>query len=107
MSPYSSAEWCLSLVNIGLLAGAGRAFYAQPHLRQDRTILASTAAAAFALLSVEGYAAEKYRQSPRGHAEEVRARKEGTLLYKHLHEQVLRPGVLGGLVGLCKLKSTQ
>ncbi|KII92291.1 hypothetical protein PLICRDRAFT_467215 [Plicaturopsis crispa FD-325 SS-3] len=90
----------IGIVNIGLLAGAGRAFYAQPHLRRDTKVISSTIAGALALLSVEGYAAEKYAQTPRGHAEAQRAKKEGSLIYKHLHEQVLRPGVLGGLVGL-------
>ncbi|KAF8070238.1 hypothetical protein FPV67DRAFT_1486715 [Lyophyllum atratum] len=90
----------IGLVNIGLLAGAGRAFYTQPHLRRDRTVISSAVAATIALLSVEGYAAEKYRKSPRGQAEARRAKEEGTLIYKHLREQILRPGVLGGLVGL-------
>jgi hypothetical protein len=99
---YSIAE--VVQVNLGLLAGTSRAFYTQPHLRRDRTALSSAVAATIALISVEGYAAEKYRKTPRGQAEEKRARKEGTLIYKHLHEQVLRPGVLGGLVGLGKLE---
>ncbi|KAG6868927.1 hypothetical protein C0993_007701 [Termitomyces sp. T159_Od127] len=90
----------VGLVNIGLLIGAGRAFYTQPHLRQDRTVISSTVAAAFALLSVEGYAAEKYRQTPQGQAEARRAKREGALIYKNLKEGILRPGVLGGLAGL-------
>lgn len=90
----------VGLINLGLLAGAGRAFYTQPHLRRDRSAILSAVAATISLLSVEGYAAEKYRKTPRGQAEERRAKEEGTLLYKHLHEQILRPGVLGGLVGL-------
>ncbi|KAG6897402.1 hypothetical protein C0992_001908 [Termitomyces sp. T32_za158] len=90
----------VGLVNIGLLIGAGRAFYTQPHLRQDRAVISSTVAAAFALLSVEGFAAEKYRQTPQGQAEARRARQEGALIYKHLREGILRPGVLGGIVGL-------
>ncbi|KNZ80469.1 hypothetical protein J132_05589 [Termitomyces sp. J132] len=60
----------IGLVNLGLLIGAGRAFYTQPHLREDRAVVSSTVAAAFALLSVEGYAAEKYRKTLRGQAEE-------------------------------------
>ncbi|KAH0589375.1 hypothetical protein H2248_005133 [Termitomyces sp. 'cryptogamus'] len=83
---------------IGL--GAGRAFYTQPHLREDRAVVSSTVAAAFALLSVEGYAAEKYRKTLRGQAEERRAKEEGTLIYRHIREQILRPGVLGGIFGL-------
>ncbi|KAF5385794.1 hypothetical protein D9615_002454 [Tricholomella constricta] len=90
----------VGLVNLGLLAGAGRAFYTQPHLRRDRVVVSSTVAATVALLSAEGYAAEKYRQTARGQAEERRSKEEGTLIYKHLREQILRPGVLGGIVGL-------
>lgn len=90
------------LVNIGLLAGAGRAFYAQPDLRRNTTVISSVVAGTIALLSVEGFAAEKYRQTPSGREEERRAKEEGTLIYKHVREIVLRPGVLGGLVGLSK-----
>lgn len=89
-------------VNAGLLAGAGHALYTQPHLRNDRRFLTTIIGSALALLTAEGYAAEKYRQTPRGQAEEQRAKEEGTLIYKHLREVILRPGVLGGLVGLCK-----
>lgn len=104
-------------VNIGLLAGATRAFYTQPHLRSDRKFIASTAAAALAILGVEGFAAEKYHQTPQGQEEARLAKKEGTIIYKvsilaiglsilipfkHLRENVLRPGVLGGFLGLGK-----
>lgn len=76
--------------------------YTKPDLRRDTKFLSSAAAAAFTLLSVEGYAAEKYRQTPAGQEEERRARKEGALIYRHARENLLRPGVLGGLVGVCK-----
>lgn len=88
------------IVNIGIIASVGRAYYTQPHLRRDTTIIGSTIAGALALLSVEGYAAEKYSQTPAGKEEARRAKEEGAALYKHAHEIVLRPGVLGGLVGL-------
>ncbi|KAF8919976.1 hypothetical protein CPB85DRAFT_1248751 [Mucidula mucida] len=87
-------------VNIGLIAGASRAFYTDPSLRRDARAISATAAATLALLTAEGYAAEKYHETPRGQAELSRAKEEGTLLYRHLSEQVLRPGVLGGLLGL-------
>ncbi|KAF5370896.1 hypothetical protein D9758_002036 [Tetrapyrgos nigripes] len=95
----------VGLVNVGLLAGASRAFYTQPHLRRDTKAIAGTAAAAIALLSAETFAVEQYRQTPQGQEEERRAREEGTILYKHLREQILRPGVLGGLLGLGKTAS--
>lgn len=72
----------LASVNIGLLAGASRAFYTQPHLRSDRKVIASTAAAALAILGVEGFAAEKYHETPQGREEARRAKQEGTLIYK-------------------------
>ena len=69
-------------MNIGLLAGATRAFYTEPHLRRDRKAIASTAAAALAILGVEGFAAEKYHKTPQGQEEARRAKEEGTLIYK-------------------------
>jgi hypothetical protein len=60
----------------------------------------SAAAAALSILSAEGYAAEKYRQTPAGQAEERRAKQEGAALYRVARENILRPGVLGGLVGI-------
>lgn len=87
-------------MNIGLIASVGRAFYLRPYLRRDASALSSVAAAAIVLFSVEGYAAEKYRQTPRGQAEERKAKKEGALIFRHLHEQIMRPGVLGGIVGI-------
>ncbi|KAH9485328.1 Eukaryotic translation initiation factor 3 subunit C [Psilocybe cubensis] len=90
----------IGLVNIGLIASVGRAFYTQPHLRRDSRTICSVAGASIALLSIEGYAAEQYRQTPYGRKEEERARKEGALIFQHLHEQILRPRVLGGAVGI-------
>jgi hypothetical protein len=96
----------VGIVNVGLLAGATRAFYTQPDLRRNTTVISSTAAAALGLLAIEGYAAEQYRQTPRGQDEERRARKEGSAFYKHSKEAILRPGVLGGLVGVGKCLSS-
>jgi len=90
----------IGLLNVGIVAGVGHAYYTQPHLRCDTTAIASTVAGALTLFSLEGYAAEKYRETPRGQAEERRAKQEGAIIYRHAREIVLRPGVLGGLVGL-------
>jgi hypothetical protein len=57
-------------------------------------------AGAAALLALEGYGAAQYRDTPQGREEERRAREEGALVYRQAREVVLRPGVLGGLVGL-------
>ncbi|KAF9529335.1 hypothetical protein CPB83DRAFT_812776 [Crepidotus variabilis] len=90
----------IGIVNIGVFATIGRTFYTQPDLRRDGTALSTAVIGSLALLSAEGYAAEQYRQTPQGRDEEKRAKKEGALIYRHLHEQVMRPGVLGGLVGI-------
>lgn len=90
----------VGLVNVGLISAAGYAYYTKPYLRRDTRVLASTAAAVFALLSGETYAAEKYRQTPRGQAEERKAKQEGAALYRAAKEHILRPGVLGGLLGV-------
>ncbi|KAJ6586806.1 hypothetical protein DFH09DRAFT_1141578 [Mycena vulgaris] len=93
----------LGLINIGLLAGAARAFYAQPHYRRDTTVISSTVAATLAILGVEGYLGEAYRKTAAGQEEERRAKEEGALIYRHAREQILRPGTLGGLLGLINL----
>ena len=56
--------------------------------------------AAFILLGAEGYAADAYAKTPRGREESRRAKEEGAVLYRHAKETILRPGVLGGAVGL-------
>lgn len=52
-----------------------------------------------ALFGAEGVLVERYRNTDAGRAEEKKAREEGATIYKHTKEVVLRPGVLGGLVG--------
>ena len=89
-------------MNVGLIGFAGYSFYSKPHLRRDARAIGSFAAATLFLLKGEGYAAEKYRQTPRGQEEEARAKKEGAALYRCAKEHILRPGVLGGLVGVGK-----
>jgi hypothetical protein len=88
--------------NLGLIGAAGYAYYTEPRLRRDTRTIGTTAAVGLALLGLEGYGAAEYRKTPRGQEEERRARKEGAIIYKHAREVVLRPGVLGGLVGLGK-----
>jgi len=90
----------IGIVNIGIFASIGRTFYDRPDLRQNAAAISSAVATSVALLSLEGYIAEAYRKTPRGQEEERRARKEGALIYRHLHEQIIRPQVLGGLVGI-------
>lgn len=87
-------------MNIGLLASVGRTFYLRPHLRRDTTAISSALAATVALISIEGFAAEKYCQASRGQGKGRRAKKEGALIFRYTHEQIMRPGVLGGVVGI-------
>ncbi|KAI0759828.1 hypothetical protein BD413DRAFT_594966 [Trametes elegans] len=96
----SVAGGLLGLLNLGLIGGTAYTYYTKPHLRRDTRAIASTVAAALSLLSVEGYAAEKYRETPRGQREAEKAKKEGAALYRVAREHILRPGVLGGLVGV-------
>ncbi|KAJ3483119.1 hypothetical protein NLJ89_g12091 [Agrocybe chaxingu] len=90
----------MGIVNIGIFGAMGRAFYVQPGLRRDAAAISTAIAVSVGLLSIEGFAAEQYRQTPRGQEEERRAKQEGALIFKHAREQILRPGVLGGIVGL-------
>ena len=87
-------------VNVGIISGAAYSFYTKPHLRRDTRAIAAAAAGALTLLSAEGYAAEKYRETPRGQREAAKAKKEGAALYRAAREHILRPGVLGGLLGV-------
>ncbi|RPD53508.1 hypothetical protein L227DRAFT_581275 [Lentinus tigrinus ALCF2SS1-6] len=90
----------LGLVNVGLISGAAYNFYTKPHLRRDTRAIASAVAGALTLLGAEGFAAEKYRETPRGQREAAKAKKEGAVLYRAAREHILRPGVLGGLLGV-------
>ncbi|TFK54398.1 hypothetical protein OE88DRAFT_1733065 [Heliocybe sulcata] len=90
----------LGVVNVGLISGVGYLYYTKPHLRRDTKVLSSTVAGAVALLGLQGWGAETYRRTPKGQEEERKARAEGAVIYRHLRENILRPGVLGGIVGL-------
>ncbi|KAF9231495.1 hypothetical protein BU15DRAFT_90899 [Melanogaster broomeanus] len=91
----------VGLVNVGLLSGMGYVLYTKPHLRRDNIAISSAVGGALLLVGAEGYATEnlKHHKTWRGQ-EECRAPEKRTLIYKHLHEQMLCPGVLSGLVGL-------
>ncbi|KAH8115216.1 hypothetical protein DFH11DRAFT_1877008 [Phellopilus nigrolimitatus] len=90
----------LGVVNVGLLSGAAYALATTPALRRDARVLSAGGAAFLALAGLEGGAAARYARTPRGQDEAKRARREGAAVYRHTREAVLRPGVLGGLVGL-------
>ncbi|KIK85027.1 hypothetical protein PAXRUDRAFT_152784 [Paxillus rubicundulus Ve08.2h10] len=90
------ARGLVGLVNVGLLSGAGYVLYTKPHLRGDKTAIDG----ALLLLGAEAYAVEKYGATSCGQEEERQARDEGTLVHQRIREQILRPGVLGNIVGL-------
>ena len=90
-------------MNVGILGYASYALYTNPSLRRDTRVLTVGSISLLTLFGLEGYGAERYAQTPRGKAERERAREEGAALYRHAREVVLRPGVLGGLVGLANV----
>ena len=89
-----------NIVNVGIVACVGRAFYLRPELRADKRVITSVVAASLAVVSLEGFATSKYAETPRGREEIRRAKEEGSLVYRYLHEHILRPKVLGGMLGL-------
>ncbi|KAL5507661.1 hypothetical protein ACEPAH_7117 [Sanghuangporus vaninii] len=93
----------LGVVNVGLLGYSSYALYTDPSIRRDKRVLSIGSVSLLTLLGLEGYAAERYAKTPEGKAERQRAREEGTAIYRHVREVVLRPGVLGGLVGLANV----
>jgi len=90
----------VGLVNVGLIGAFGYQLYNKPHLRSDTRALATAGVSALVLLGAEGLVADAYRNTDAGRAEEKKAREEGALWYKKTKDVVLRPGVLGGLVGV-------
>lgn len=90
-------------VNVGLIGYTSYSLYTTPHLRSDRRFLSTSAVSFLALFGLEGYAAERYAQTPKGRTERARAKEEGGAILRHTKEVVLRPGVLGGLVGVANL----
>lgn len=74
--------------------------YTEPGLRSDQRFLTTSAVSALAIFGAEGWYADAYRKTESGQREERKAREEGGALYNHAKQVVLRPGVLGGLVGV-------
>lgn len=88
------------IVNLGLIGTLGYKLYTEPGLRTDQRFLTTTAISTLALLGGESYYADAYRKTSAGRREEARAREEGAALYNQAKTVVLRPGVLGGIVGV-------
>lgn len=94
-------EYMRPVVNIGLISGTAYTFYTKPHLRRETRAIVLAVAGALTLLGAEGFAAEKYYETPHGQREAQKAKREGAVIYRHARETLLRPGVLGGLLGVC------
>lgn len=62
--------------------------------------MATAGISALVLFGVEGYAVDKYAHTPGGEQNRRRAKQEGSAIYRRTREIVLRPGVMGGLIGL-------
>jgi len=90
----------VGLVNVGLIGAFGYQLYTKPSLRSDTRALTTAGVTALVLLGGESFIAEAYRRTPAGQEEERRAKDEGAAIWRHTKEVVLRPGVLGGLVGI-------
>lgn len=90
------------VVNVGLIGTLGYLLYQNPSYRSDPRVLGGSAVTALVILGGEGALADAYLQTEEGQAEKARVQKEGSALYRHTKEVVLRPGVFGGILGVCK-----
>ncbi|KZV82764.1 hypothetical protein EXIGLDRAFT_778226 [Exidia glandulosa HHB12029] len=90
----------LGFVNLALIGTAGYQFYTRPEIRTDKQIVGGTLAGALVLFGAEGWLAEAYAQTDAGKAEAQRAKEEGSAAWRHTKQVVLRPGVMGGLLGV-------
>jgi len=90
----------MGIINIGVISAVSYDLYSNPALRSNTRFLSTAAIGTVLLLSAEGVVAEAYRRTDAGRAEEKRARREGALITNRARDLVLRPGVMGGLVGV-------
>ncbi|WVO17414.1 hypothetical protein L204_105106 [Cryptococcus depauperatus] len=89
----------LGVVNVGILSTASYFAYVKRNQPWDQRMVGGVVAGTLALFGAESYLAESYLQTPEGRAEADRAKAEGSKLYLHAKEVILRPQVAGGLVG--------
>ncbi|WVQ85945.1 hypothetical protein IAT38_008113 [Cryptococcus sp. DSM 104549] len=89
----------IGVVNVGILGTIGYFAYTKKDQRWDPKIVGGAVAGTLALFGAEGYVAESYLETPEGKQEAQRAKEEGSKLYLHAKEVILRPQVAGGLVG--------
>lgn len=87
-------------MNVGLLGGIGYFAYTNPALRQNPRVVTATAIGVFALAGLEGYIAEENGLARGRRDRKGAARKRVSGLVPSVKEHLLRPGVLGGIVGM-------
>lgn len=95
----------VGIANVGLLSSLGYYAYTRrdvPGALEPRRVGAAVAGI-LALFGAETVVAEQFATTPEGKRELERAKQEGSHLYKHAREIVLRPGVAGGLLGALNL----
>ena len=87
-------------MNIGLLGGIAYFAYTQPALRQNVRVVSTTAIGILAVAGVEGYIAQENGHPPGRKERKGASRKRTSGLVSSIKEHLLRPGVLGGVVGI-------
>jgi len=95
----SIAGGLVGIVNIGLLAGGSYAFYTHPNLRRDTRIIASAAAATFALFGVETYAI-KVCQNKNATDRNNKEGSTAAFVRRFVRDYAPRSGVIGGTTGV-------
>ncbi|RXW17083.1 hypothetical protein EST38_g8770 [Candolleomyces aberdarensis] len=90
----------LGIVNVGLIAGAGYAFYAKPHLRTSTKAITTSVSAALVLIFAEGSVAEQYSHTPEGQRAIRRVRESRHWLVNYLHDFAARTNPTKGAIGI-------
>ncbi|KAJ2922014.1 hypothetical protein H1R20_g15077, partial [Candolleomyces eurysporus] len=90
----------LGIVNVGLIAGVGYAFYAKPHLRTSTKAITTSVSAALVLIFAEGSVAEQYSHTPEGQSAIRRARERRHWLANYLRDFAARTNPTKGAIGI-------
>ncbi|KAI0793270.1 hypothetical protein C8Q75DRAFT_804087 [Abortiporus biennis] len=85
-------------VNVGLLSGIGYTFYTRQSVRHDARALSIAIGGTAALFGTQGFLLDFFRRSSSPTTRGSSRERQGGLA--SIKEHMLRPGVLGGLVGL-------
>jgi len=80
----------LGVVNVGIIGYTGYTFYSEPHLRRNPQAISAAVVGSVALLGLEGFGAEKFRQEEQG-------KDDAAVVAQYFHEN---PGMFQGLLGV-------